>query len=305
MLRFSLFFLALLAFPFSVTAQERTKAILVLDASGSMWGQIDGVAKITIAQNVVGDLLDKLPAEQELGLTVYGHRVEGNCADIETMVLPGRDTRDAIRSAVNGLSPKGKTPLSDAVLIAADKLSFMENAATVILVTDGVETCDRDPCALARTMEAAGVDFTAHVIGFDVAAVDLPKLQCLAKETGGKFLTANNASELSDALETVSVAPVQPEPEPLPLQKAEPQKLKGQFDARDSNGLIFGALEWTLIGPDGPVVEGYLGNQLVVDLVPGTNYRVIARKPNTGETAEQSFTPQGEGFVFTRGLVFE
>ena len=32
-------------------AQDRPNTILVMDGSGSMWGKIDGVAKITIAQD--------------------------------------------------------------------------------------------------------------------------------------------------------------------------------------------------------------------------------------------------------------
>ena len=62
----------------AATAQDRPRAILVLDASGSMWGQIDGTAKITIAQEVIGGLLETLPADQELGLTAYGHRRNGD-----------------------------------------------------------------------------------------------------------------------------------------------------------------------------------------------------------------------------------
>ncbi len=57
-------------------AQDRPNTILVMDGSGSMWGQIDGVAKITIAQDVVGDLLESIPTER------------GNCTDIETVVAP-------------------------------------------------------------------------------------------------------------------------------------------------------------------------------------------------------------------------
>ncbi len=54
MTRIRLFAAALLcALPLAATAQERANTILVLDASGSMWGQIDGTAKITIAQDVV------------------------------------------------------------------------------------------------------------------------------------------------------------------------------------------------------------------------------------------------------------
>ncbi len=48
-------------------------SILVLDASGSMWGQIEGEAKITIAKSVLADLLKDLPAERRLGLIAYGH----------------------------------------------------------------------------------------------------------------------------------------------------------------------------------------------------------------------------------------
>jgi Ca-activated chloride channel family protein len=175
--------LCLVALP--VAAQERPKAILVLDGSGSMWGQIDGKAKITIAQDVVGELLVSLPDTQDLGLTVYGHRRKGDCADIETIVEPGQDSRAAIAAAVNGIKPKGKTPMTDAVVAAAEALRYAEDKATVILVSDGIETCEPDPCAIARMLEETGVDFTAHVIGFDVKgeAEALAQMQCLAEET--------------------------------------------------------------------------------------------------------------------------
>lgn len=287
----------------SVRAADVAKAVLILDASGSMWGRVEGVAKITIAKRVVGGLLNGLPDNHELGLTVYGHRVKGNCADIETMVPPGQNTRNAIRTALSSISPKGKTPLSDAVLIAADVLDFKKTPGTVILITDGMETCGRDPCALARALNSEGLNFTAHVIGFDLAKVDRPKLQCLADETGGRFLTADNADELSDALTSVAVPPPPP-PTAIELPEPEKTKLRAQFDARDRNGLIFSTLEWSLFGPDGAVVEGHRQNQLVVDLVAGVEYRIVARKPDTAESVELTFTATGDGFTFTRGLVF-
>jgi Ca-activated chloride channel family protein len=69
-------------------------------------------------------------------------------------------------------------------------------------VSDGIETCDYDPCEVARKLEAAGIDFTAHVIGFDVNEEEAKKqLSCLAEGTGGKFMTASNASALKDSLD--------------------------------------------------------------------------------------------------------
>jgi Ca-activated chloride channel family protein len=210
--------------PGQAQAQEQAhtgdvaRTVLVLDASGSMWQQIEGGHKITIARSVVGDLLDTLPADRELGLWAYGHTRKGDCGDIEELVPAGQNNRAAIRAAVDGLNPKGKTPLSDAVRRAAEALRYEENAATVILISDGRETCDRDPCAVAREMEAAGIDFTAHVIGFDVsAAEDQAQLRCLAENTGGTFRTASDAAGLRDALvEVASAPPPQPDPAPEP-----------------------------------------------------------------------------------------
>ena len=237
MFRALLLALAVLIFPFSATAQDRPRAILVLDASGSMWGQIDGVNKIVIAREVIGQVLDTTPGELELGLMAYGHRRKGDCADIELLVEPTQD-RGAIAMAVNAISPKGKTPLSAAVTAAAQALRYTEEAATVILVSDGIETCNYDPCAVGRELEAAGVDFTAHVIGFDVAdPAARAQLQCLADETGGRFLTADNADELAVALDEVVVA----EP-PAPVE------VRVHFQATDGAGgpVIRDGLMWDI-----------------------------------------------------------
>ena len=190
-------------------AQEQPSTILVLDASGSMWGQIDGVNKITIARDVVGEIVSDFPTNQNLGFVTYGHRERGQCADIETLVDPAPGTAAEIIGIVEGLNPRGMTPMTDAVITAAQALRHTEQAATVILVSDGIETCNPDPCAAARALEEAGVDFTAHVIGFDVRgeADALLQMQCIAEETGGRFLTADNAQELNEALREVTAAP--------------------------------------------------------------------------------------------------
>jgi Ca-activated chloride channel family protein len=199
----------LLASPASAQMDERADTILVLDASGSMWGQIDGVNKIVIAREVIAEVLQDLPGTLDLGLMAYGHNRRGDCSDIEMLIEPGPDTRAAIVEAVNTINPRGRTPMTDAVVAAAQALRYTENAATVILVSDGIETCEADPCAIAAELEAAGIGFTAHVIGFDVASEPEARaqMQCLAENTGGAFLTADNAEELAAALAQVAVAP--------------------------------------------------------------------------------------------------
>ncbi|MGB7931297.1 MAG: VWA domain-containing protein [Gammaproteobacteria bacterium] len=189
-------------------------AILVLDGSGSMWGQVDGRTKAEIARSVVGDLLKQIPADRRLGLVAYGHRRTGDCTDIEELAPIGTD-RETIRKQVNVLSFKGKTPLTGAVRFAAEKLRYREDKATVILVSDGAESCNADPCALGAELEAAGVDITVHVVGFGLpSATEAAGLKCLAEATGGKYFTANSASELAAALrQTAAAAIAAPAPE--------------------------------------------------------------------------------------------
>jgi Ca-activated chloride channel family protein len=264
-------FLSLLS-PVLATAQDKPNTILVLDASGSMWGQIDGVAKITIAQQVITDLLNTLPEDQNLGLTVYGARARGDCSDIQTVVAPGPGTRDAIAAAVAGIRPLGKTPMTDAVIAAAEALRYTEDSATVILVSDGVETCNPDPCAAAKLLEEAGINFTAHVIGFDVGSDPdaLAQMQCIAAETGGQFLTAANASELTAALESVVAEPA-PVPVPVTFRATRGE---GGPDAT-------GDMLWSVTAADGTVISlDEVGVPKVYDLVAGA---YIATATGVGE----------------------
>ncbi|MDP3897545.1 MAG: VWA domain-containing protein, partial [Mesorhizobium sp.] len=129
------------------------RSIIVLDASGSMWAQIDGKSRIEIARDTLRTVLPTLPADEELGLMAYGHREKGSCDDIQLLVAPARGTANAIQIVVDAINPKGKTPLSEAVKRAAEELKYTEEKATVILITDGLETCNADPCALATELE--------------------------------------------------------------------------------------------------------------------------------------------------------
>lgn len=203
--------------------QQQPKTMLVLDASGSMWGQIDGKPKIAIARAAVGDMLDGWKGG-DLGLMAYGHRRKGDCGDIEVLQAIGPNTAAGIRRQVNALNPKGMTPITEAVRMAAEQLRYTEQKATVILVSDGEETCSADPCALGKELEAAGVDFTAHVVGFDIAKGSKAdrQLQCLAANTGGRYLQARNAGELNKALGDVA--------------RAVPAKPIATIDPRPSKG---------------------------------------------------------------------
>lgn len=204
------------------TASAATSALIVFDASGSMWGQIKGKPKIEIAREVVKDLVENLASETELGLMVYGHRRKGDCEDIELLIPVGKVDKAAFIRTVEEIMPIGMTPITASLTLAAESLRYQENKATVILVSDGLETCDADPCAAAKKLKELGVDFTAHVIAFDLTPEETEQLRCVAEATGGKFFPASDAASLKDALKlAVSAAASKTAPAPEDAREVE------------------------------------------------------------------------------------
>jgi Ca-activated chloride channel family protein len=266
-------------------AAKADDAILVLDGSGSMWGQIDGKTKVEIARSVVGNLLKDIPADRRLGLVAYGHRRDADCTDIEEIAPVGTD-RQTIRKSVNALGFKGKTPLTAAVRFAAEKLHYRQGKATVILVTDGMESCKGDPCALGSELEASGVDFTVHVVGFGLASeTESAGLKCLAEATGGKYFSAKNAGELTRALSQTVAAPSAPAAPKLASVTLRATELAGGPE-------VTAGLTWTVKSAAGaPVLVKANAGVIEAPLPPGS-YQVSVVRTSDGLKGEVALSAQ-------------
>jgi len=274
------------------SAPETPATIMVLDVSNSMWGQIDGNSKIEIAREVIGGLLADWDPGTDLGLVAYGHRRQADCGDIETVIPVGPVDPSGFSARVNALVPRGKTPLTEAVRSAALTLGNSDRPATVILVSDGIESCNADPCALAAELERTGVDFTAHVVGFDVGRIaDQGQLSCLADLTGGTYLTAQNATELSSALRTVA-APPPPPPPPAAILRFE------AAESADGPALLDPSILWTITRVD--TGETLIENgQLLTpafQVAPGT-YAARAVRAGAEGSAELRFEATEDALV--------
>ena len=199
---------------FTTTWANAPKSVIIFDASGSMWGQVDGKAKISIAKEALQDVVKKWNPEVELGLTVYGHRTKGDCTDIETVVPVDKIDKQNILNIVKNIQPKGKTPISTSLKKVAKEMKFSEEKATIILISDGKESCDADPCATAKELKKQGIDFVAHVIGFNVDKNTDAQLECIADATGGEYFSAKDATALNDAMDSIVKKVEEPKPEP-------------------------------------------------------------------------------------------
>ena len=192
----------LLAIPSARAARaaDYPEVMFILDASGSMWGRVGGQAKIDAAKQVLAQAVLALPPEVRVGLAAYGHRRKGDCADVEILIPSGAADRRELLKKVQELSPKGKTPIAGAVKLAADALKTKENETTIVLVSDGIETCHQDPCGVVKALKQSGVKFILHVVGIGVDDKAKAQLTCLAQAGGGRYFGAYDAASLASAL---------------------------------------------------------------------------------------------------------
>lgn len=235
--------LATLALSCGLATANDKQTMIIFDASGSMWGQIDGQAKITLAQNALADISSQWQPNQKVGLMAYGHRNKGDCDDIETLVPIASGQSQSIIQQVKSIKPKGKTPIAASLQQAVDAMKIAEQASEIILISDGLETCDLNPCQVAAEAEQAGIDFTAHVIGFGLSQDQGKQLSCVADVTGGRYVAAQDAAGLASALTQVLV-----EPDPEPVQDTLPQASITAPENAPAIGTSF-PVAWT--GPNG------------------------------------------------------
>jgi len=178
---------------------------IIMDASNSMWGQIGGEAKITIARRVLAQIINGLPETMNVGLRVYGHRYGLNdkraCADTELLVPIGPLDKARLVETVNKIQLKGKTPLVFSVLEAIKDFKTLPTGS-IILVTDGIESCGGDIKSIGPAIKKSGLELRVHIVGFDIKEKEArAELEAMTKSTEGRYLDAQDAAGLLSALE--------------------------------------------------------------------------------------------------------
>ncbi|MBR0653620.1 vWA domain-containing protein [Plastoroseomonas arctica] len=260
------------------SAARAQETVIIFDASGSMWGRIDGRTKIEIAREAARTLYGALPPGGRVGLMAYGHRRANDCGDIEMLVPLGALDAARLAGATDAMVPRGRTPITESLRQAATALDVARRGGTVILVTDGIETCEGDPCALAAELERSNAAFTIHVVGFDLRTpAERARVSCLAERTGGRFIAAQNASELGAALRQVAAA----RPAQVAAQRRIP--LVAMDGPRALDGARFAV---TRIGEDTAFLEDVTGD---VALAPG-RYRVAGIAAGRSGAVEATVT---------------
>lgn len=150
-----------------------TRILFVFDASNSMNATWQSDRRITIARKLLNDAVKEINDKPnvEMALRVYGHQVriepgKQDCDDTKLEVSFRANNGALIQRTLNNITPKGTTPIARSLEKAAGDFPDCSNCRNIIiLITDGIEACDGDPCAVSQALQKKGIILKPFVIG--------------------------------------------------------------------------------------------------------------------------------------------
>lgn len=186
----------------ALPAVAEPRAVFILDASSRMSSAVDGASKMTHASAALGRLTEEHAADVDTGLVVYGAGGGNSCSDVATVIAPSRASASTWETALGRIQPGGATPLAESLRAAVNSTSASGRPMSVVLVAGGPDSCNADPCAMARTLAASAEDLTIHVVALAASQPGrLEPLACIAEETGGTFSLVRSRAALDEALD--------------------------------------------------------------------------------------------------------
>lgn len=184
---------------------------ILLDASGSMAGKVNGGQKMDLAKSAIQKYAADLPEGSNIMLRIYGHEGTGSeadkamsCASNEVVYDLGDYDEQKFSDSLNQFEPAGWTPLAGAIEAAEEDLVQQkgDNVRNVIyVVSDGIETCDGDPVAAAASLSGSEIQAEVNIIGFDVDNEGQKQLEEVAEAGNGQYKSVYSESELNDYLQ--------------------------------------------------------------------------------------------------------
>lgn len=204
---------------FSAQSFAASRVEYILDVSGSMNALFGGEKRIDAAKKSIASMVQNIPDGSIVALRLYAYRLApadkaASCKDTELVIPFGPINKAQFLSVVNSATPLGQTPIAYSLEQAANDFTLgADEQQTIILVSDGEESCGGDPVATAKALLAKGFKLKINVIGLDVDAAAKNQLAAIASATGGQYFDARDAAGLSGSLQKLTQ-------ESLVIQKA-------------------------------------------------------------------------------------
>lgn len=286
---------------------ETTRILFILDASNSMNTSWGGQSRIEAAKELLSKTVTELKGTPnlEVGLRVYGHQspitaTSQDCNDTKLEVPFARDNFDKIKYRLFSIEAKGTTPIARSLEAAAADFPDNKTRNVIILITDGLEACDNDPCVVAKKLKDKGVNVTPFVIGLGLDLSYLEKFNCI-----GNFTDAETKNAFEKVLKTVVSKALMNTTAQINLNTVDGLPLETNvtmflYEARTSN------LKYTFVhtlnryrNPDTLILDPKLNYDLVVNTTPRVEKKNISITKNTHNTIQ---VDAGQGEIQIRFL---
>ena len=260
--------------------KSRKNLLVILDLSGSMNEALGKSTRIGTARQVLHDVLARIPDDFNVGLRVYGDRYgskqKETCTDSHLVQPVQKLDRPALLKLIDGAKPRGETPLVYSVLQAIGDLKAI-GGGSVVLITDGEESCGGDFAAAATAVKQSGLDFRLNIVGFTLEGQQARKaLGALASGTGGAYYAAADGPALTHALVNATVTTF-------------------PFSIKDASGKVVAQGEAGDAGHDLPA-----GDYTVVVQAGDQQLTLPHVTIAVGQTAAIRVTRKGDGFAIGR-----
>lgn len=300
--------LLVLLFPTFCFAQKPslTRILFILDASNSMNSTWDKQTRLEGAKEVLLQAMEQFKEVPniEIALRIYGHQTPitndtQDCNDTKLEVPFSVGNIDVIKNKIRGLVAKGATPIARSLEAAAGDFPDTLARNVIILITDGLESCDNNPCVIAKKLREKGVKVTPFVIGLGMDLSYLENFSCIGTYSDaedkdsfknvlitiiGKILTKTSVQfNLNDILQKPTETNVT-----LFLYEAGTQNLKYTFIHTINR----------YANPDTLVMDPSLKYDLVVNTLPKIEKKGISLIRNTHNTVQ---VDAAQGFLKFQG----
>lgn len=180
---------------------EEPEVVVIVDGSKSMdEAHFGSQSRMDLARRSIEHIVKGLPKPVDVALVEFT-----TCTDVRRDKFYSAPERPALIAEVNRLTPTGGTPLARSLERAGNIVSS-DADATIVVVSDGDDTCQGDPCAVARAIKARKPRVTINVVDLSGEA-GRATVQCIAKATGGKVLTPNSGADMLQKMQQATRQP--------------------------------------------------------------------------------------------------
>jgi len=282
-----------------IKEKKTTRILFIFDASNSMNGIWESGKKIKIARELLIKLVDSLEKIEstQLALRVYGHQFgvpPQVCTDSKLEVPFAWNNATKIKGKLNSIVPKGTTPIAYSLEQAGNDFPTCKNCKNVIvLITDGIEACEGDPCAIALMLQRRGISLKPYVIGIGLDIETKKAFECV-----GKFYDADKEERFEDILKDVVKQALNQTSAQINLldiyKKPKETNVNMTFYDKSNDKLLFNTIH-TLNSqghPDTIFLEPRIKYKIVVNTIPQVVIDNVTIKPQKHNIIK-ALAPQG------------